>query len=95
MKNITLSVDESVLDQARIYAARRKTTVSRLVREHLEELARAEQKADTARERLLKLIDKSSGRMGPDWKWSREDAYEGRVLPGHKRPAVRRAGKGR
>ena len=95
MKNITLSVDELVLDRVRVYAAKRRMTVNRLVRDHLEHLAREEENIDTARDRLLNLIDESPGRLGPDWKWNREDAYEGRVLPGHKHPAVRRAGKSR
>jgi hypothetical protein len=95
MKNITLSVDDKVLQQVRIYAAKQKTTVNRLVREHLEQLAQSEEKVGSARDRLLKLIDESPGRMGKDWKWNREDAYKGRVLPGHKHPPLRRAGKGR
>ena len=73
MKNVTLSVDETVLEQVRIYAAKHKTTVNRLVRDHLEQLARAEAKVGRARERLLELVDKSPGRLGPDWKWNRED----------------------
>jgi hypothetical protein len=95
MKNITLSVDETVLERVRIYAAKRKTTVNRLVREHLDQLARSERALEDARARLLKLIDESTGRLGPDWKWNREDAYEGRVLPRHQHPALRRAGKNR
>ena len=95
MKNITLAIDAAVLERVRIYAAKRKTTVNRLVREHLEQLSRAEQKIDSSRDRLLKLIDESPGRMGPGWKWNREDAYEGRVLPGHEHPPVRRSGKNR
>lgn len=95
MKNITLAVGEDILERVRVYAAKRKTTVNQIVREHLERIARAESTGDTARERLLKLIDESLGRMGPDWKWNREDAYEGRVLPRHKRSSLRGAGKGR
>ena len=60
MKNITLSVDETVLEQVRVYAAKRKTTVNRLVREHLGQLARTEKKIGTTRDRLLKLIDENS-----------------------------------
>lgn len=95
MKNITLAVGEQVLEQVRVYAAKRKTTVNQIVREHLERIAQAESAGDTARERLLKLIDESPGRMGPDWKWNREDAYEGRVLPRYKRPSLRGSGKSR
>ena len=35
MKNITLAVDEDVLDRVRVIAAERKTTVNGLVREYL------------------------------------------------------------
>ena len=37
MKNITLAVDEDVLDRVRVIAAERKTTVNGLVREYLEQ----------------------------------------------------------
>ena len=92
LKNITLAIDEKVLEQVRIAAARRRTTVNRLVRDYLEQVAFAEGGADSARERMLKLIDESTGRLGPDWKWNRDDAYEGRVFSGHQRPPVRGAG---
>jgi hypothetical protein len=95
MKNITLSVEEEVLERARVYAAKHRTTVNRLVREHLQQLARREDRIEKAREELLQMIDESPGRLGPDWEWNREDAYEGRVFPGHERPPLRRAGKNR
>jgi hypothetical protein len=94
MRNITLSVDEAVLERVRIYAARHRTTVNRLVREHLAQLAREEGSVRGARERLLELVDKSPGRLGPGWRWNREDAYEGRVFPRHQHPPLRRTGKG-
>jgi hypothetical protein len=94
MRNITLSVDEAVLERVRIYAARNRTTVNRLVREHLAQLAREEGSVHGARERLLELVDKSTGRLGPDWRWNREDAYQGRVFPRHQHSPLRRAGKG-
>ena len=95
MKNITLAVDEEVLERVRVYAAKRRTTINGLVRDHLRELARAETDAGSARDRLLELIDNSPGRLGPDWKWNREAAYQGREFPGHQHPSVRRAGKKR
>jgi hypothetical protein len=92
MKNITLAVDEKVLEQVRIAAARRRTTVNRLVRDYLEQVAILEGGSESARDRMLKLIDESTGRLGSGWKWNRDDGYEGRVLPGHQRPPVRGAG---
>lgn len=91
MKNITLAIDEKVLDQVRVAAARRRTTVNKLVRDYLEQVALLEGGGESARERMLKLIDESTGRLGSDWEWSRDDAYQGRVLPGHERPPVRGA----
>ena len=43
MRNDTITLNERVADWARIYAARRRTSVSRLVGELLERLMRQEQ----------------------------------------------------
>jgi antitoxin component of RelBE/YafQ-DinJ toxin-antitoxin module len=77
-KNITLSVDEDVLQRARVVAAIRKTSVSELVRGFLARLTETEQPAekDEAREALLKLIEESTYRMG-DWRPSRAETYSG------------------
>jgi hypothetical protein len=91
MKNITLSIDEQVLHEVRQIAARNKTTVNAIVREHLTNLAHHESRQAEARRRLLELAETSEGRLGPDWKWNREDAYEGRVLPRHEHPPLRRS----
>jgi predicted transcriptional regulator len=91
MKNITLAIDGDVLDRVREIAARKRTTVNAIVREHLTKLASEEFRIAEARRRLLELSDASEGRLGPDWKWNREDAYAGRVLPRHEHPPVRRS----
>ena len=77
-KNITLAVDEEVLQRARVVAAIRRTSVSELVRGFLKGLIEAEVpvEKDEAREALLKLIDESPYRMG-DWRPSRSDTYSG------------------
>jgi hypothetical protein len=95
VKNITLAIDERVLKRARAYAASRGTTVNALVREHLAQLADEDDKIDEARRGLLELIDKSTGRLGPEFKWNREALYGDRLLPRHQRPRLRRSGKGR
>ena len=75
-KNITLAVDEEVLQRARVVAAIRRTSVSELVRGFLKGVTEAEVpvEKDEAREALLKLIDESTGRMG-DWHPSRAETY--------------------
>ena len=41
MKNITLAIDEDVLERARLVAAEQKTTVNAMVREFLADVARS------------------------------------------------------
>jgi hypothetical protein len=76
MKNITLAVEEEVLDKVRIVAAEKRTTVNAMVREYLLEIAGRDEKIENARRRLLELMEQSKGDMGPGWKWSREETYE-------------------
>jgi hypothetical protein len=89
MKNITLAVNEDVLDRVRVIAAERKTTVNALVREYLEKIASEEDRRAEARRRLRELMDKSQARLGPDYKWNREELYEDRMFPRHQRSDLR------
>ena len=76
MKNITLAIDDEVLDRVRIVAAEKKTTVNALVREFLADLAGRDERLAEARKQLLRLMDTSKGRMAPDWTFDREDTHE-------------------
>ena len=76
MKNITLAIDDEVLDRVRIVAAEKKTTVNALVREFLADLAGRDDRLAEARKQLLRLMDTSKGRMAPDWKFDREGTHE-------------------
>jgi hypothetical protein len=76
MKNITLAIDDEVLDRVRIVAAEKKTTVNALVREFLADLAGRDERLAEARRQLLRLMDTSKGRMAPDWKFDREGTHE-------------------
>jgi DICT domain-containing protein len=76
MKNITLAIEDEVLDRVRIVAAEKKTTVNALVREFLADLASRDERLAEARKQLLRLMDKSEGRMAPDWKFDREETHE-------------------
>ena len=76
MKNITLAIDDEVLDRVRVVAAEKKTTVNALVREFLTDLASRDERLAEARKQLLRLMDTSKGRMAPDWKFDREETHE-------------------
>jgi len=64
MKNITLSVDEKVLEACVDRAAKQNSTINALVREYLTNLAAQENRADSARARLRELSARSAGRLG-------------------------------
>jgi hypothetical protein len=87
--NITLAIDEELLGKARDYADRKGTTVNALVRELLGETIDQDKRREEARRGLLELMDKSTARLGPDYKWNREEIYEERMFPRHKRADIR------
>ncbi|GAB5505478.1 MAG: ribbon-helix-helix protein, CopG family [Rhizobiaceae bacterium] len=74
-KNITLSVDESVLRKVKVLAAERRTSVNALVRNYLNSLVAKEAAEDKAREALLKLIAETDADMGRQ-EWNREALYD-------------------
>ncbi|MBV9079022.1 MAG: hypothetical protein JO048_16285 [Methylobacteriaceae bacterium] len=75
MKNITLAIDETVLEEVRVYAARRKTSVNGLVREFLRSIAEQEDRSARARRRLRDLMDGSTLVAGP-LTWSRDELHD-------------------
>lgn len=64
MKNITLSIEEKVLATVRQYAARHNSSVNRLVREYLTQIAERDSQAKDVRKRLRQLSQRSTARMG-------------------------------
>ena len=75
-RNLTLAIDDDLLDKVRVLAAMKRTSVNEMVRGFLTRLVEQEVEHDEATQELLKLIDESEGDMG-DWRFRREDAYSG------------------
>ena len=75
-RNLTLAIDDDLLDKVRVLAAMKRTSVNEMVRGFLTRLVEQETSKDEAREALLKLIDESDGDMG-DWRPSRGETYSG------------------
>lgn len=80
MKNITLTVDDQVLEQVRQYAAGAGTSVNKLVREFLATLANEIDQEREARElrELFEALDAAKGRVGPIT-WSRDELHDRRA----------------
>jgi hypothetical protein len=90
MKNITLAVDEGLLNKMRDLAAQRGTTVNALVREHFEQLTRNEERRREAIRELREMSERSEARLGPNYKFDREEIYAERDFPRHEHPDLRR-----
>jgi hypothetical protein len=59
-RNITLNLDEDVIQDARVLAARRGTSVSALLRAEIERLVREDRAYDAAREAALRRLKRGS-----------------------------------
>ncbi len=75
MKNLTLAIDESLLDEVRVAAAKKGTTVNAMVRDYLVSVAKLEDRKDRARRRIRELAEKSTAEVG-SITWKREDLYD-------------------
>lgn len=86
MANLTLSVDDDLLKQSRLYAVRHDTSVNALVRGYLESLvANAKDSEQAERAKAVAEMNRLSDELArkaviPDaYKWNREELYEERM----------------
>jgi len=89
MRNITLAIDDDLLERARRKAAEKKTTVNAVVRESLRQFVSLDDERAQARRELGELIRRSTAELPSDWKWNREELYADRLLPRHERADLR------
>jgi hypothetical protein len=75
MKNITLAVEDEVLEQVKLAAVEQRTTVNAMVREFFAMVAMKRRAKDEARLALLKLAREAAGDMGGKT-WNREALYD-------------------
>src|SRR5262245_11153106 len=90
MTNLTLAIDDQLLGRVRDYATRRGTTVNAIVREYFENLARNEDRLADALRELREMSEKSEARLGPNYRFSREETYAERMFPRHEHTDLRR-----
>lgn len=100
MKNVTLAIDETLLEQARTLAAKRKTTLNAMVRSLLENEVEQDDKIAWAKAGMKRLMEearaKAAGDNSEPYVWNRMDAYderENRLLSRHQRPDLRGFGE--
>lgn len=74
MANLTITIDEQLLRQARIRALQFGTSVNALLREYLEAYASEPGQAKKATRNLLKLAKSSGG--SSQRRWTRDELHE-------------------
>jgi len=75
MKNVTITLDESLIREVRRIAADRSTTLNAMIRGFLEDLAERESGVVKARRRIVELCRDTHAEVGPRT-WSRDDLHE-------------------
>ena len=76
MSNITLSVDDEIIKKVRKIAVDKNTTLTRMVREYLRQVA---ERDEIRKSQALRELEESFIEMSRDMgerSWSREDLYE-------------------
>lgn len=74
MRNVTLAIEEEVLQKARVRAAKEGTTVNELIREHLAAYASQDERLQSAIRELLDLAAENRGSL-KGWKFDREEIH--------------------
>jgi hypothetical protein len=99
MKNVTLAIDEALLEKARGLAGRRQTTLNALVRSLLAHEVEQEDRIAWAKAGMKRLMEEAAKRSDSadiPYTWDRRDAYadrEDRLLSRHERPDLRGFGE--
>jgi hypothetical protein len=73
-RNLTIQLDDEVIRNARVVAAKRGTSVSALVARELEHLVEQDSRYEEARQRATELLAQASDRGGRSWQ--RDELYE-------------------
>ncbi len=75
MRNLTLTIEDDILHQARKLARDQNTTVNQLVRRFLSQLIAKADKKRLARQRLRRMMSEKPLVVG-EKTWTREELYE-------------------
>ena len=75
--NLTIAVDDELLQRARELARRRGVSLQELLRDYLRQLV-GERPGDVVADELLALMDEAPGHSGGA-RFDRNDAYDGRL----------------
>jgi predicted transcriptional regulator len=75
MANLTLRIDDQLLDKARRMALRRNTSINAVVREKLEEFVSTDLSREASLEGIEAFFTRSKARIGKKT-WNRDEIHE-------------------
>ena len=96
VKNLTLAIEDELLEQARTLAQERHTSLNAMVRSLLTQEVDQQRRIAEAKQGMKRLMDESTGDMGVGYVWNRDEIYaerEDRILSRLKHPDLRGDGK--
>ena len=73
-RNLTLQLDDEMIRRAKVIAASRDTSVSRLVAEHIADLVTREDQYESAKRRFREHLGAVRGSSGGE-KWTRDELH--------------------
>jgi hypothetical protein len=85
--NLTLAVDEQLVERARAVARQQGTSLNALIREYIEKLAGKSSGAEIAAMLRDHWKNDPPGRSRPGWRFDRGEIYDERARYGKKRDA--------
>jgi hypothetical protein len=74
-QNITLSVDKDLIKKGKVIAAKKDTSVSKMLSEQLKQLVKDNEQYETAKRSALQTLKKGY-HLGGKITWKREDLYD-------------------
>lgn len=75
MANLTLKIEDRLLEKARLLASRKKTSLNAIVRQHLEEFVSGDLSRQAAIEGLESFYSRCEARVGKKT-WTRDEIHE-------------------
>ena len=73
-RNITIQLDEEIIRDAKVLAAKRGTSVSGLLSHYVTKMTAAQERYELARRHALEAMEHAADRGGVTW--NREDLYD-------------------
>jgi hypothetical protein len=74
-QNITLSIEKDIIKKGKIIAAKKDTSISKMLSEQLKQIIDMEEQYEAAKRSALQTLKKGF-RLGGKITWKREDLYE-------------------